>query len=1278
MRPVSSRSPADPRLTVLSRLGLAERQGSWLPALVLLAGVCLAAASGWRLQSDIQTDLKSEFRHEDERLTAEVVRRSTLPVYSLKSARAAVQANPQMKRADFQKHVASGGVSELFGAQGFGLLEKVRPKDLDAIVAAQRADGAPQFAIPATNARPDDDLYIVRFFEPVPGQADLLGHDLGADPLMRTAIERAVNSGEATLAGQTEAARSEGRSATLLLVLPIYANGSALGTAQDRRAGLLGLVFSPVSLSKMLTGLFDATDRRIDLEIFDSVGAAATGSPLFESSPNLGASTTTTDLTPGRQQMARHAVTLVGHEFTLRARSTAAFDALFPYWMPWIRLVGIVLMTLLLSGVLWQQVTLRRRAEQLAQRMGAEVEKLGLVAQETSNAVLLMDTERHITWVNAGFERLAGLKAAAVIGRRPVDIGLTRQMTPQTFERLSTALLAGRAIQEDLLITRGSGDERWVEFQFQPLHGTDGVHQGFLGLAIDVTERRRTQRLLETALRDNEVLLRTLDLHSLVSMTDISGCIILVNDRFCRTTGYSREELLGQSHQLISSGQQADSFWASMWQTISSGQVWHGEVCDRAKDGTLFWADTVIAPFRGVDGQIEKYVCIRNDVTARHQAENRAAQQEQLLRGAIDTIDEAFVLFDAEDRLVYCNDKYREVYATSADLLVPGTTFEYLAREGAARGQYLTAIGREEEWVAERMAIHLSSGSTLIQKLDSGRTLRIVDRRMTDGHTVGFRIDITEIVRARELAEEAMLAKSRFLANMSHEIRTPMNAILGMSALLQHTPLDAQQTDYVSKTERAARSLLGLLDDILDLAKVEAGKLTLDPQPFRIDQLLRDLSVILSASVNHDQLDVLFDIDPAIPTHLVGDALRLRQVLINLGGNAIKFTAKGEVVVSVLMLQASASEVTLQFVVRDTGIGISPENQSRIFTGFTQAEASTSRRFGGTGLGVAISQSLVDLMGGTLQLESQLGVGSRFHFCVALPVAPTVAGALAPLNDATKAWRVLVVDDNPTARVVLERMGRSLGWTMDVCDSGEASIALMQQQANAGMYYEAVLLDWQMPGLDGWQTCQRIHTLPVSGRRPVVVMVSAHGREMLAERSSSDRAMIDGFLIKPVTASMLLDAIVDAQAGHAPRKRPELKVTGHRLAGMRLLVVEDNLVNQQVARELLQKEGALVQTANNGEDAITLVAAADPIYDVVLMDMQMPVLDGLSATRHIRQVLGLTHLPIVAMTANAMAAERQECLDAGMNDHVAKPFELGHMVEVLRHQAGWKDQLNPA
>ena len=508
---------------------------------------------------------------------------------------------------------------------------------------------------------------------------------------------------------------------------------------------------------------------------------------------------------------------------------------------------------------------------------------------------------------------------------------------------------------------------------------------------------------------------------------------------------------------------------------------------------------------------------------------------------------------------------------------------------------------------------------------------------------------------------------------MSHEIRTPMNAILGMLALLRKTELTPRQADYAGKTEGAARALLGLLNDILDFSKVEAGKMTLDPHPFRIDRLLRDLSVILSANVGGKPVEVLFDIDPALPRELVGDAMRLQQVLINLSGNAIKFTAQGEVVVSMGVVQRDAGAVTVEIAVRDTGVGIAPENQARIFSGFTQAEASTTRRFGGTGLGLAISQRLVALMGGELRLDSTLGQGSRFHFRVVFAVAaaasddvlPTPATPAAPL-------RALVVDNNPAAREVLERMGHSLGWTVEVAGSGQAALDLLRTQAAAGILFQAVFVDWQMPGLDGWQTSQRIRDLELDGSPPVIVMVTAHGHEMLSRRSEVDQALLDAFLVKPVTASMLFDAVVDARSGqeHPHPSRFGAGTGKQRLAGMRLLVAEDNLNNQQVARELLEDEGALVRIANNGQEAVDAVATAAPQFDVVLMDLQMPVMDGFTASSMIRGTLGQQTLPIVAMTANAMASDREACLAAGMNDHVGKPFDLDHLVRVLRRHAG--------
>nr|MDH4449678.1 response regulator [Rhodoferax sp.] len=524
---------------------------------------------------------------------------------------------------------------------------------------------------------------------------------------------------------------------------------------------------------------------------------------------------------------------------------------------------------------------------------------------------------------------------------------------------------------------------------------------------------------------------------------------------------------------------------------------------------------------------------------------------------------------------------------------------------------------------------------------------------------------------ARHSAEQASLAKSQFLANMSHELRTPMNAILGMLQLLEGTDLTDKQRGYTQNTTHAARSLLSLLNDILDFSKVEAGKMMLDPRPFYTDQLLRNLSVILSANVGAKTIEVLFDVEPQVPKALVGDDMRLQQVLINLGGNAIKFTDHGEVIIRLRLIASNDGMASVQFSVSDTGIGIAQENQTRIFSGFSQAEASTTRRFGGTGLGLAICQRLVELMGSQLQLVSTPGRGSQFYFTVSLPIAPDLHPSIVPDDKhPLAAQKALVVDDNEVARTLLATMSRSLGWDVEVADSGQQALHLVRTAQQAGRPYQVIFMDWRMPDWDGWETTRHIRAMTPQGG-PLILMVSANGRAMVAERSADEQALLNGFLVKPVTASMLLDAVMDAHAASTRAASgvnpaaPKALYRPMRLEGVRLLVVEDNKINQLVARGLLKQEGAVVTLADNGQIAMDLLRLQPTAFDAVLMDVQMPVMDGYEATRALRALPEFATLPVVAMTANAMASDREACLAAGMNDHVGKPFEIDHLVHTV-------------
>ncbi|MGI9260728.1 MAG: response regulator, partial [Woeseiaceae bacterium] len=522
-----------------------------------------------------------------------------------------------------------------------------------------------------------------------------------------------------------------------------------------------------------------------------------------------------------------------------------------------------------------------------------------------------------------------------------------------------------------------------------------------------------------------------------------------------------------------------------------------------------------------------------------------------------------------------------------------------------------------------------------------------------------------ELVTAKIAAEEANQTKSDFLANMSHEIRTPMNAIIGMNQLCLKTDLTAKQRNYLVKVDQSADALLGVINDVLDFSKIEAGRLTIESVDFSMEEVLDGLRNLIGLRAQEKGLELLFNVDSEVPAVLVGDPLRLGQILGNLVTNAVKFTEQGEVVVSVVRIEQCDELVRLQFSVDDTGIGIAPEQQAGLFQSFSQADSSTTRKYGGSGLGLAICKDLVERMGGKIWFESENGVGSKFSFEIGFALSDESSIELPILRAPLK--KVLVVDDNSAAREIMQSMLESLGIEATVVSSGLEAIAEIDAASRSGEPFRLVLIDWKMPKMDGIETMHRIRNDQSVEKVPTFIMVSAYSRDEALRDAGETQP--EEFLIKPVSQSTLLDSInrqfSDDVRSQVRREAANIDASEAiaELSGAHILLVEDHELNQELAIEILSDAGMSVTLATNGQEALDILEKED--FDGVLMDIQMPVMDGYEATQEIRNQKRLADLPVIALTANAMAGDREKALAAGMNDHIAKPVDLERALNTM-------------
>ena len=924
------------------------------------------------------------------------------------------------------------------------------------------------------------------------------------------------------------------------------------------------------------------------------------------------------------------------------------------------------------------EIAERKRAEEAIRQLHLQNK---LILEAAGEGIFGLDLRGNCTFINPAAAKMVGRTAAEVVGQpihslihhtKPDGRPYPREACP-----IHAACMDGTVHRaDDEVFWRRDGSSFLVEYMSTPILDECGRPTGTVVTFNDITARKRAEmelayeRRLFQALMDN--------IPDTIYFQDTACRFMRINKAQAAMLGIADpEQAVGKTDFDFFPPEFARACYEAEQKLLESGEpIIDAEQKLTRPEGRVQWLSTTEVPLRDVQGKVMGFVGISRDISDRKRAEQALADETRLFQTLMDNVPDAIYFKDTACRFTRINRAQAKFLglADPADA-VGKTDFVYFAPELAKEfydlEQELISSGRPVIGAIEK---HPGSGGQPRWLSATEVPVQDADGRIIG--LVGVSRDISAQMRAEEelknarlVAEAASRAKSEFLANMSHEIRTPMNGVIGMTELALDTELGPEQRDYIETIRNSAETLLTVINDILDFSKIEAGRLDLDPIPFALRDSLEDTTRTLALRADQKGLELTCDIRSQVPEFVIGDPTRLRQILMNLASNAIKFTERGEVAVRVEVASQSEDLSTLHFSVRDTGIGISPEKHRLIFDAFSQADSSTTRRFGGTGLGLAICSRLVDLMKGHMWLESAPGQGSTFHFTAQLGIAEPGLNRRPTRTTHLEGTAVLVVDDNPTNRRILGEMLELWGIRVTAVERAAAALAALEDAERRQKPFAVLLTDVHMPEMDGFELVEEVKRRTVPARTPVVVMLTSAGVRGDAARC---RALgVSAYITKPIRQSDL-HAVLTTVLGDRPQESGAIGlVTRHSLRevgtskNLSILLAEDNLVNQRLAVRLLEKQGHKVTLAMNGKEALALLD--QQAYDLVLMDVQMPELDGFEATAVIRGKEKSTgaHQLIVAMTAHAMKGDRDRCLAAGMDGYISKPVRIEELLRTI-------------